>query len=77
MNASYLLNSHIDLSYRLEKVEQAATELSRATGQGCSCASADVRDKEKLKAAVAKCASEFGRIDFVICGMSHHCALTG
>jgi len=52
----------------LDKAERAAAELSKATGQKCLYASADVRDKDKLQAAVAKCIAEFGRIDFVICG---------
>lgn len=53
---------------RLPKLEQSASELSSATGQKCSYAAADVRDKEALKQAVEKCIREFGRIDFVICG---------
>ena len=52
----------------LEKVERAAAELSKATGQKCLYASVDVRHKDKLQATVAKCIAEFGRIDFVICG---------
>ncbi|KAF8312983.1 2,4-dienoyl-CoA reductase [Clavulina sp. PMI_390] len=54
---------------KLDKLAQAAKELSSATGgQSCSYASADVRDKDALKKAVEKCVQEFGRIDFVICG---------
>jgi peroxisomal 2,4-dienoyl-CoA reductase len=49
---------------------ESAEKLSKATGQTCLPASADVRDPEALKAAVALTKEKFGRIDFVICGMS-------
>jgi len=45
-----------------------ATELSRNTQQRCSYASGDVRSITSLENAVAKCISEYGRIDFVIAG---------
>ncbi|KAI9620437.1 hypothetical protein H4Q26_013649 [Puccinia striiformis f. sp. tritici PST-130] len=45
-----------------------ATELSKNTLQRCSYASGDVRSVESLAKAVAKCISEYGRIDFVIAG---------
>lgn len=49
---------------------ESAEKLSKATDQTCLPASADVRDPEALKAAVALTKEKFGRIDFVICGMS-------
>lgn len=53
---------------RLERLEQSAEELSKATGNVCIPAQADVRKPEQLKAAVEKTIERFGRIDFVICG---------
>ncbi|KAH9472445.1 hypothetical protein MJO28_001700 [Puccinia striiformis f. sp. tritici] len=54
---------------RRENVLHAtATELSKNTLQRCSYASGDVRSVESLAKAVAKCISEYGRIDFVIAG---------
>jgi len=54
---------------RRENVLHAtATELSRNTQQRCSYASGDVRSITSLENAVAKCISEYGRIDFVIAG---------
>jgi len=51
-----------------ERLEQAAKELSRATGRRCVAAQADVRNPQSLQDAVTKTIEIFGRIDFVICG---------
>ncbi|KAI0039886.1 2,4-dienoyl-CoA reductase [Auriscalpium vulgare] len=51
-----------------ERLEQAAKELSAATGRTCLAAPADVRQPKALHAAVQKTIDAFGRIDFVICG---------
>jgi NADP-dependent 3-hydroxy acid dehydrogenase YdfG len=54
--------------HRLERLTQAAKEMSEATGRTCIPAQADVRQPQALKSAVAKAIEQFGRIDFVICG---------
>ncbi|KIM56574.1 hypothetical protein SCLCIDRAFT_1220258 [Scleroderma citrinum Foug A] len=53
---------------QLERLTEAARELSKATGQTCIPAQADVRQPQQLKDAVTKTIEHFGRIDFVICG---------
>ncbi|KAK0458277.1 2,4-dienoyl-CoA reductase [Desarmillaria tabescens] len=53
---------------KLDRLTQAAKELSEATGQVCIPAQADVRQPSALKDAVTKTIEKFGRIDFVICG---------
>ena len=53
---------------RVERLTQAAKELSEATGKECIAAPADVRQPATLKEAVAKTIAKFGRIDYVICG---------
>ncbi|KAL1746145.1 hypothetical protein HDZ31DRAFT_62500 [Schizophyllum fasciatum] len=53
---------------KLDRLTQAARELSAATGSACIPAQADVRKPETLKDAVAKTIEAYGRIDFVICG---------
>ncbi|KAG6873053.1 hypothetical protein C0995_003533 [Termitomyces sp. Mi166 len=53
---------------RLDRLTQAAKELSEATGQKCLPAQADVRDPKTLREAVRKTIEIFGKIDFVICG---------
>lgn len=53
---------------RLERITQAAEELSKGTGNTCLPAQADVRKPDELKEAVKKTIERFGRIDFVICG---------
>lgn len=59
---------------RLDRLSQAAKELSATTGRRCIPAQADVRDPKALREAVAVALKEFGKIDFVICGMSvFHC----
>jgi NAD(P)-dependent dehydrogenase (short-subunit alcohol dehydrogenase family) len=53
----------------VDKLQKSADELSKATGKICIAAPADVRKPEQLKAAVAKAIENFGRLDFVICGV--------
>ncbi|KAF8815915.1 2,4-dienoyl-CoA reductase [Phlegmacium glaucopus] len=53
---------------KLDRLTQAAKELSEATGQECIATPADVRLPTTLKEAVAKTIAKFGRIDYVICG---------
>lgn len=53
---------------RVDRLTQAAAELSQATGQECIPTQADVRFPAQLKEAVAKTIAKFGRIDYVICG---------
>ena len=55
---------------RLDRLTQAAEELSKGTGSTCIPAQADVRKPDELKEAVRKTIEKFGRIDFVICGES-------
>ncbi|QRV76978.1 Enoyl-(Acyl carrier protein) reductase [Ceratobasidium sp. AG-Ba] len=52
----------------LERLGSAAKELSDKTGRKCVPAQADVRSPEQLRSAVETTISQFGRIDFVICG---------
>ncbi|KZS91701.1 2,4-dienoyl-CoA reductase [Sistotremastrum niveocremeum HHB9708] len=58
----------IILGRKLDRVTTSAEELSKATGQTCIPAQADVRNPKSLQEAVAKCLEKFGRIDLVICG---------
>ncbi|KAG6849183.1 hypothetical protein H0H93_010640 [Arthromyces matolae] len=53
---------------KLDRLTQAAKELSDITGQKCLPAQADVRDPKSLREAVQKTIEAFGKIDFVICG---------
>jgi peroxisomal 2,4-dienoyl-CoA reductase len=53
---------------KLDRLTQAAKELSEAIGQECIPTQADVRSPAQLKEAVAKTIAKFGRIDYVICG---------
>ncbi|KAG6879193.1 hypothetical protein C0992_004496 [Termitomyces sp. T32_za158] len=53
---------------KLDRLTQAAKELSETTGQKCLPAQADVRDPKTLAEAVCKTIEAFGKIDFVICG---------
>jgi 2,4-dienoyl-CoA reductase [(3E)-enoyl-CoA-producing], peroxisomal len=55
---------------RLYRLSKTAKELSEATGRTCIPAQADVRDPKSLRDAVSKTIEKFGRIDFVICGVS-------
>ena len=55
---------------RLDRLTQAAEELSKGTGNTCIPAQGDVRKPDELKEAVRKTIEKFGRIDFVICGES-------
>lgn len=49
-------------------LEESAKNLEKSTGSKCLAASADVRSKESMAAAVKACKDKFGRIDFVVCG---------
>ena len=60
----------IDPVNSLDRITQAAEELSKGTGNTCIPAQADVRRPDALKEAVRKTVEKFGRIDFVICGES-------
>ncbi|KAH7344181.1 hypothetical protein B0J17DRAFT_645619 [Rhizoctonia solani] len=53
---------------KLDRLASAAKELSSLTGRKCIPTQADVRSPEQLRAAVDATISEFGRIDYVICG---------
>ncbi|KAJ7620949.1 2,4-dienoyl-CoA reductase [Roridomyces roridus] len=53
---------------KVDRLTQAAKELSAATGRKVIAAQGDVRQPETLAAAVKKTIEAFGRIDFVICG---------
>ncbi|TRM56294.1 hypothetical protein BD626DRAFT_560850 [Schizophyllum amplum] len=53
---------------KLDRLTQAAQELSAATGKACLASQGDVRKPETLRDAVAKTIEKYGRIDFVICG---------
>ncbi|GJN91214.1 hypothetical protein Rhopal_004232-T1 [Rhodotorula paludigena] len=55
---------------RKANIESAAAELSRATSKKCIGVSGDVRKLESLQDAVKRTVDEFGRIDFVIAGLS-------
>ncbi|KAG7439424.1 2,4-dienoyl-CoA reductase [Guyanagaster necrorhizus] len=52
---------------KLDRLTQAAKELSEATSQVCIPTQADVRQSKALQEAVSKTIEKFGRIDFVIC----------
>lgn len=56
------------LGRKLDRLTQAAKELSETTGQVCIPAQADVRQPSAIQDAVTKTIEKFGRIDFVICG---------
>ncbi|KAF7760310.1 hypothetical protein Agabi119p4_10986 [Agaricus bisporus var. burnettii] len=58
----------IIIGRKLDRLTQAAKEMSEATGRTCIPAQADVRQPQALKSAVAKAIEQFGKIDFVICG---------
>ncbi|KAJ3273372.1 hypothetical protein HK104_004285 [Borealophlyctis nickersoniae] len=56
------------VSRTLEKLEVAAKELTKLTGQECIPIAADVRSYADIEAAFKKAHDHFGRIDIVICG---------
>lgn len=68
MSFVFIVKCWINILTRVERLTQAAKELSESTGRTCIAAQADVRDPKLLKDAVSKCLEKFGRIDFVICG---------
>ncbi|KAK0462735.1 hypothetical protein IW261DRAFT_1627271, partial [Armillaria novae-zelandiae] len=53
---------------KLDRLTQAAKELSQATGQVCIPVQADVRQPSAIQDAVTKTIQKFSRMDFVICG---------
>jgi 2,4-dienoyl-CoA reductase [(3E)-enoyl-CoA-producing], peroxisomal len=56
--------------HSIQRNTQAARELSESTGRTVVALQADVREPMQLQDAVAKTIETFGRIDFVICGIS-------
>merc|ERR1712080_659438 len=60
--------SAVILGRRKANIEDAAAELSKATGRKCLGIQADVRQLETLEAAVKQTVAELGRIDFVVAG---------
>jgi 2,4-dienoyl-CoA reductase [(3E)-enoyl-CoA-producing], peroxisomal len=64
---SFSMQANVD-DRRVDRLIQAAKELSEATGQECIATPADVRQPATLKDAVAKTIAQFGHIDYVICG---------
>ena len=67
---SLVRKTHLCLTmrFRLDRLTQAAKELSEVTGQECIPCQADVRQPKTLQDAVATTIQKFGKIDFVICG---------
>ena len=53
---------------RQKNIEDAAAELSKATGKKCIGISGDVRKLDTLQDAIKRTVTEFGRIDFVVAG---------
>ncbi len=53
-------------SRNLARLEQAAAELSAATGRRCLAVQADVREPEQIEAAVDRALAELGRIDILV-----------
>lgn len=66
----FLLSLYSFRHHRLDRLNEAAKELSAATGRSVLPAQADVREPTQIQGAVAKAIEKFGRIDFVICGMN-------
>ncbi len=50
-------------------LQESADKLSKTMGKRCLAAPADVRDPEQMQKAVQMAQKEFGKIDFVICGV--------
>jgi NADP-dependent 3-hydroxy acid dehydrogenase YdfG len=57
------------LTFRLDRLEASAKELSEKTAQKCLPIQGDVRNPATLQAAAKRTVEEFGKIDFVICGI--------
>ena len=53
-----------------ERLKKAAQELSLATRNACLAIKADVRDPRQVQAAVKQTIERYGRIDFVINGIT-------
>lgn len=64
------LNNGLDGHRSAKGLEGSAKRLEASTGGKCIPAPADVRQPDQLKDAVKRTQEAFGRIDFVICGMS-------
>ena len=73
LNATLRSQNFLFCFGRLDRLKQTARELSEATGQECLPLQADVRHPAMLREAVDRTISEFGRIDFVICGQFSRC----
>ncbi|HZO16562.1 MAG TPA: SDR family oxidoreductase [Polyangiaceae bacterium] len=56
------------VSRKLERLEDSAAELSRATDRRCLALAADVREPAQVEAALDKTLAELGRIDIVVNG---------
>jgi peroxisomal 2,4-dienoyl-CoA reductase len=53
-----------------ERLNASAKELSEKTGKECLPIQADVRKYVDLEDAAKQTVDKFGRIDYVVCGMS-------
>lgn len=51
-------------------LEESAVKLEKGTGQRCLPLAADVREPAQLESAVKMTIDRYGKIDFVVCGMS-------
>ncbi|XP_071490915.1 peroxisomal 2,4-dienoyl-CoA reductase [(3E)-enoyl-CoA-producing]-like [Diadema antillarum] len=60
--------STVIASRKLERVQQAAEELSRGTGQKCLPIQMDVRKPKEVVAGVQRAMQEFGKIDILVNG---------
>jgi peroxisomal 2,4-dienoyl-CoA reductase len=53
-----------------ERLIASAKELSEKTGKDCLPIQADVRKYVELEEAAKQTVDKFGRIDYIVCGMS-------
>jgi hypothetical protein len=58
----------IIIGRRQNMLDEAAKELSAASGKRCIPIASDVRDADRMAAAVQQGVTELGRLDFVVCG---------
>jgi peroxisomal 2,4-dienoyl-CoA reductase len=56
------------LGRKVERLEEAAKELSAKTGKECLAVGCDVRDPKQVEAALDQALARFGRIDIVVNG---------